>query len=68
MGRIIENNQVRINPGLYVLRRTSMPAILVELAYITNAGDAQKLREEQYNFAYGIYLGILDYFDFDVAE
>ncbi len=45
-----------------------MPAILVELAYITNAGDAQKLREEQYNFAYGIYLGILDYFDFDVAE
>ena len=63
-----KNNQVRINPGLYVLRRTSMPAILVELAYITNAGDAQKLREEQYNFAYGLYLGILDYFDFDAVE
>lgn len=60
-----KDNQVRTNPGLYVLRRTRMPAILVELAYITNAEDAEKLRNEQYNFAYGIYLGILDYFGFD---
>lgn len=60
-----KDNQVRTNPGLYVLRRTRMPAILVELAYITNAEDAEKLRNEQYNFAYGIYSGILDYFGFD---
>ncbi|MCI9539569.1 MAG: N-acetylmuramoyl-L-alanine amidase [Lachnospiraceae bacterium] len=55
------DNGVRTNPSLYVLRRTSMPAVLVELAYITNAQDAEKLRYDQYNFAYSIYIGLLRY-------
>lgn len=55
------NNGVRTNPSLYVLRRTSMPAVLVELAYITNAADAVKLRDDQYNFAYAIYIGLLHF-------
>lgn len=59
------DNGVRPNPSLYVLRRTQMPAVLVELAYITNASDAQKLRDEQYNFAYAIYVGLLNYLDLD---
>ena len=59
------DNDVRTNPSLYVLRRTQMPAVLVELAYITNAFDAQKLRDEQYNFAYAIYVGLLNYLDLD---
>lgn len=53
-----KDNGVRVNSSLYVLRRTTMPAILVELAYISNAEDAQKLVNDQYAFAYGIYLGI----------
>lgn len=57
------DNLVRTNPGLYVLRRTRMPAILVELAYITNEEDAEKLRDNQYLFAYAIYRGLLNYFD-----
>ena len=36
------DNGVRLNPSLYVLRRTRMPAALVELAYLTNVGDAAK--------------------------
>ena len=56
------DNGVRIRPSLYVLRRTNMPAVLVELAYITNFEDAQKLENDQYSFAYAIYLGLLDYF------
>lgn len=60
------NNEVRINPSLYVLRRTTMPAILVELGYLSNIHDAEKLLHDQYLFAYGIYLGILDYFGLSV--
>lgn len=63
-----KDNGIRVNPSLYVLRRTRMPAILVELAYITNAEDVEKLVNNQYGFAYGIYLGILHYFDFALPE
>lgn len=59
-----KDNLVRINPSLYVLRRTTMPAILVELAYISNPEDAEKLRNDQYTFAEGMYLGILRYFGY----
>ena len=56
------DNGVRINPTLYVLRRTRMPAVLAELAYITNEADAEKLRNDQYGFALGLYRGFLSYF------
>ena len=57
-----KDNGVRLNPSLYVLRRTTMPAVLVELAYLTNTSDAQKLRDDQNEFAQGIYTGLLSYF------
>ena len=59
-----KNNGIRVNQSLYVLRRTTMPSILVELAYLSNLSDAQKLKNDQYQFAYGIYLGIMRYFGF----
>lgn len=57
-----KDNGVRVNPSLYVLRRTRMPAILVELAYLSNFEDRQRLIDEQYGFAEGIYDGLLTYF------
>lgn len=59
-----KNNGVRVRPSLYVLRNTNMPAALVELAYITNASDAEKLRNNQRQFAQAIYSGLLRYFGF----
>lgn len=58
------DNGIRENPFLYVLRYAQMPAILVELGYLSNLSDSQKLRDNQYQFAYGIYLGIMRYFGF----
>lgn len=38
-----------------------MPAVLVELGYITNYEDNQRMINEPYQFAYGIYVGLLNY-------
>lgn len=52
------DNGVRTNSRLYVLRRTQMPSLLIELAYITNYEDSQKLLNNQSEFAQAIYDGI----------
>jgi len=59
-----KDNGVRLNPSLYVLRKTRMPAVLAELGYLTNLSDVEKLRNNQYGFAQGLYNGILEYFGF----
>jgi len=54
---------VKVRPALYVLRRTRMPAVLVELGFITNPSDAAKMRDNPYGFAFAIYQGLLKYFN-----
>ena len=48
-------------PSLYVLKRTAMPAVLLELGFITNARDARLMNESPQLFARGIYNGIVSY-------
>lgn len=52
---------VKERPGLYVLRKTAMPAILVELGFITNPQDAIRMRDNPGLFAQGIYRGLLEF-------
>ena len=52
---------VKSRPGLYVLRKTAMPAVLVELGFISNPSDARRMRDNPGLFAQGIYEGILDF-------
>ncbi len=49
-------------PGLYVLRKTTMPALLLEMGFITNAGEARNMDENPGDYALGIYDGIINYF------
>ena len=49
-------------PGLYVLRRTAMPATVVEMGFITNPTDAELMANSPNLFALGIYRGVLRYY------
>jgi len=67
------NNRLgaRANKNYYVLKETVMPAVLVECGFLTNPGERYRLTEDEYQekIAWGIYLGIVDYFnEADKAE
>ena len=57
----LPNRGMFTRPSLYVLKRTNMPAVLVELGFITNARDARLMSEQPALFARGVYDGILEY-------
>lgn len=57
----LRNRGMSVRTNLYVLRRTRMPAVLVELGFITNPGDAALMNNNPDLFAEGIYNGILAY-------
>ena len=58
----LRNRGVIERPGLYVLRRTNMPAVLVEMGFISNPEDAELMVDSPELFARGIYRGILKYY------
>ena len=58
----LRNRGIVYRPGLYVLKETEMPAVLVEMGFITNPYDASLLSESPELFARGIYRGILKYY------
>ncbi len=59
----LRNRGVIARPGLYVLRKTNMPAVLVEMGFITNPEEADLMANSPNLFATGIYRGILDYYE-----
>ena len=58
----LRNRGIIYRPGLYVLKETEMPAVLVEMGFISNPYDADLLANSPYLFATGIYRGILQYY------
>ena len=56
------NRGVKLRPGLYVLRRTPMPAVVLELGFITNPAEATFMYENPTLMARGIYNGLLRYY------
>lgn len=57
----LRNRGVIARPGLYVLRKTRMPAVLVELGFITNPAEADLMANSPRLFAGGIANGIIDF-------
>ena len=58
----LRNRGIVERPGLYVLKRTNMPAVLVEMGFISNPTDAELMAYSPNLFAEGIYRGILEYY------
>lgn len=58
----LRNRGIVYRPGLYVLRRTTMPAVLVEMGFISNAEDAALMAGSPGLFALGIYRGVVRYY------
>ena len=61
----LRNRGVIYRPGLYVLKETNMPAVLVEMGFITNPYDAELMAYSPELFALGIYRGLLKYYGLD---
>ena len=59
----LRNRGMKVRSGLYVLRKTAMPAVLVELGFITNPGDASLMSSRPDLFAEGIYQGLVSYYN-----
>ena len=57
----LQNRGVVARPGLYVLRKTKMPAVLVELGFITNPAEATLMADSPRLFAGGIANGLIDF-------
>lgn len=61
----LENRGVMVNSGLFVLRHTYMPAVLMEIGFVTNPGDRYLMTSDPQAFARGLYNGLLSYFGLD---
>lgn len=61
------NRGVKENPSLYVLRKTSMPSMLIETGFITNAKDAEKLKKYD-AYAKSVFESICSYFGIEKDE
>ena len=53
---------VKYSKGLYVLKHTDCPAVLVETAFISNAEDEKLLAEKKAEFAHAIARGVSDFY------
>jgi N-acetylmuramoyl-L-alanine amidase len=60
----LKNRGMKPSSELYVLENTTMPAVLLEMGFISNSGDAALLSDSPELFAQGIYKGILNHFEY----
>ena len=61
-GTQLRDRGMKQGTDLYVLKNAAMPAVLVELGFISNAADSALLSQKPELFATGMYHGILAYF------
>lgn len=55
----------KADDGIYLLKKTEIPAVLVECGFLSNAQEQRKLTDEAYQkrVAWAIYCGIIQYLE-----
>lgn len=55
--------QVKANDSYYLLKKTSVPIVIVECGFLSNSAEAEKLCDKEYQkrMAWAIHLGIIQY-------
>lgn len=54
---------LKIN-NIYIIKNVEIPTAIVECGFLSNSEELQLLKTEEYQdkLAWGIYIGIMDYF------
>lgn len=71
---IEENNDRQVLPisNIYIMDNLKIPAIIVECGFLSNPEETKKLKKDEYQnkLAWGIYLGLQEYFmnEGDISE
>ena len=65
LNEVDKNNTraAKANDSYYLLKKTSVPIVIVECGFLSNSEEAQKLNSDYYQekLAWAIHLGILQY-------
>lgn len=61
----LENYKIKDRTGLYVLNKTTMPAVILEMGYLSNENDRKYLGDVNYydDMGRAVYLAILEVFE-----
>ena len=61
----INNREAKADSTYYILRQTSIPAVIVECGFLSSSAEARLLVDGEYQerMAWAIYKGILEYFN-----
>lgn len=60
-----ENNRIAKSiDNVYIIKHVEIPTVIVECGFLSNYAEEQELNKDEYQdeLAYGIYMGIMDYF------
>ena len=59
------NRQIKIIPPIYLSKHVKIPLVLVECGFISNQEESKLLQTDSYQniLAWGIYMGLLEYFN-----
>ena len=66
---VLQDNNTRvakkIDGGVFLLKNTTIPSVIVECGFLSNPQEAELLQQEEYQqkLAWGIYLGITRFFN-----